>query len=118
MGHAIIDAGADIIVGHHPHVLQGIEEYKNKLIFYSLGNLLFDQKGQGTDESAVVSVTIRDKRIASFRVLPIDRRKTYLPRLAAGEEKERIQNNILKFSNSLNALGHDPLLEKTVFGED
>lgn len=43
MGHALIDAGADLIVAHHPHVLQGIELYEDKLIFYSLGNFLFPQ---------------------------------------------------------------------------
>ncbi|MFA5392293.1 MAG: CapA family protein [Candidatus Paceibacterota bacterium] len=40
--HQLIEAGADLIVGHHPHVVQGIEEYQNKLIFYSLGNFVFD----------------------------------------------------------------------------
>ena len=41
MGHAFIDAGADAVVGHHPHVVQGIERYKGKLIAYSLGNFAF-----------------------------------------------------------------------------
>lgn len=43
LAHQMIDAGADIIIGHHPHVVQGIEVYKNKPIFYSLGNFVFDQ---------------------------------------------------------------------------
>jgi poly-gamma-glutamate synthesis protein (capsule biosynthesis protein) len=43
LAHQIIDAGADIIIGHHPHVVQGMEIYKNKPIFYSLGNFVFDQ---------------------------------------------------------------------------
>lgn len=43
LAHKIIDAGADLIVGSHPHVVQEIEEYKGKLIFYSLGNFVFDQ---------------------------------------------------------------------------
>lgn len=41
--HQFIDAGADIIIGHHPHVVQNYEEYKGKFIFYSLGNFVFDQ---------------------------------------------------------------------------
>lgn len=40
---ALIDAGVDLIIGHHPHVVQDIEVYKNKLIVYSLGNFIFDQ---------------------------------------------------------------------------
>ena len=42
VAHAVIDAGADIILGHHPHLLKGIEIYKGKPIFYSMGNFIFD----------------------------------------------------------------------------
>jgi poly-gamma-glutamate synthesis protein (capsule biosynthesis protein) len=41
MGHALINAGADLVVGHHPHVLQPIEKYRGKYIAYSLGNFVF-----------------------------------------------------------------------------
>jgi poly-gamma-glutamate synthesis protein (capsule biosynthesis protein) len=41
--HAAIDAGADMVIGHHPHVTQTVEKYKEKFIFYSLGNFIFDQ---------------------------------------------------------------------------
>lgn len=41
--HAFIDAGADLVLGTHPHVIQPIEMYKDKMIFYSLGNFIFDQ---------------------------------------------------------------------------
>ena len=47
VGHALIDAGADVIVGHHPHSLQEVEVYKGKPIFYSLGNFVFHHN-QGT----------------------------------------------------------------------
>ncbi len=43
LAHKLIDAGADIIIGHHPHVVQGMEIYKKRPIFYSLGNFIFDQ---------------------------------------------------------------------------
>ena len=43
LAHELIDAGVDLIVGHHPHVVQDIELYKGRLVFYSLGNLVFDQ---------------------------------------------------------------------------
>ena len=43
IAHQLIDAGADAIVGHHPHVVQEVETYKGKPIFYSLGNFVFDQ---------------------------------------------------------------------------
>ena len=41
--HAFIDAGADLVIGAHPHVVQNVEEYKGRAIFYSLGNFMFDQ---------------------------------------------------------------------------
>ena len=43
LGRALIDGGADLIIGHHPHIIQGFERYGNGLIAYSLGNFIFDQ---------------------------------------------------------------------------
>ncbi|MBW2992959.1 CapA family protein [Candidatus Woesearchaeota archaeon] len=57
LARLMIDNGADIIAGHHPHVLQLIEKYKNGLIIYSLGNLVFDQYShQGVKDSMIVKV--------------------------------------------------------------
>jgi len=47
----LIDAGVDLVIGHHPHVIQGIEKYKGKYILYSLGNFLFDQHADDGKES-------------------------------------------------------------------
>lgn len=43
IAHALVDRGVDLVVGHHPHVVQDVEFYKGKLIVYSLGNFIFDQ---------------------------------------------------------------------------
>jgi poly-gamma-glutamate synthesis protein (capsule biosynthesis protein) len=51
---AAIDLGADMVIGHHPHVLEPLEIYKGKYIFYSLGNFVFDQPWPDTKESALV----------------------------------------------------------------
>ncbi len=45
IAHAVIDAGADLVLGHHPHILKGIEVYGGKVIFYSLGNFAMDTAG-------------------------------------------------------------------------
>lgn len=69
--HALIDAGADVIVGHHPHVTQEIEEYKGKLIFYSLGNFVFDQYfSKDVQESYALGMTIHEEEIA-FTIFPL-----------------------------------------------
>lgn len=56
LAHNLIDAGADVIIGHHPHVVQPVEVYKNGLIFYSLGNFISDQLGQQTKEGFAVGL--------------------------------------------------------------
>ena len=54
VGHALIDAGADVIIGHHPHSLQEIEIYEDAPIFYSLGNFVFHQNKGPVQETAVI----------------------------------------------------------------
>ena len=59
-----IEAGADLIVGHHPHIIQKNEKYKNGYIFYSLGNFIFDQSfSEETMRGQILEVLIKDKKI-------------------------------------------------------
>lgn len=56
-----IDYGADIVIGNHPHVIQGYEEYNGKRIFYSLGNFIWDREGQMSESTSLgVCVDIKD----------------------------------------------------------
>lgn len=59
LARQLIDAGANAIVGHHPHVLQPIEIYGSGVILYSLGNLVFDMRAQPTRETALVKIGFR-----------------------------------------------------------
>ena len=63
-----IDAGADLVIGSHPHVLQGIEYYKGKPIFYSLGNFVF---GQSIDKTVAVKVQVSSDGTVSYGLLPV-----------------------------------------------
>jgi poly-gamma-glutamate synthesis protein (capsule biosynthesis protein) len=56
--HAAIDAGADLVIGHHPHVLQGFETYKDRLIAYSLGDLVFDHYAIETGQTVLVDAVL------------------------------------------------------------
>ncbi len=58
--HKFIDAGADMVIGHHPHTLQGVENYRGKYIFYSIGNFAFGGKST-TDEVNRVSIIVRPR---------------------------------------------------------
>jgi poly-gamma-glutamate capsule biosynthesis protein CapA/YwtB (metallophosphatase superfamily) len=70
LAHQMIDAGADLIVGSHPHVVQPLENYHDRWIAYSLGNFIFDQQNPATHRGLMLQVTVREKQIAE--VLPID----------------------------------------------
>jgi poly-gamma-glutamate synthesis protein (capsule biosynthesis protein) len=76
LAHACLDAGADLVIGAHPHVLQGVEYYKGKLIAYSLGNFLFTSNGRTT---AILQTTFRDGRLVKAVLLPC-RIRDYRPR--------------------------------------
>jgi len=58
IAHAAVDSGADIVVGHHPHVLQGVETYKGKVICYSLGNFIFDEEFFYSGETIIIRAKI------------------------------------------------------------
>ena len=71
LAHQIIEAGADLIIGHHPHVVQNIEKYQGKLIFYSLGNFIFDQYfSPDTQQGLVVGLEIYPKNLV-YRLFPL-----------------------------------------------
>jgi len=70
--HAAIDAGATLVIGHHPHVVQPEEKYKGGLIFYSLGNLVFDQyQREATQHGEIVQVSFLGRGILATHVMPV-----------------------------------------------
>ncbi len=71
LAHQLIEAGADLIIGHHPHVVQNIEKYQGKLIFYSLGNFIFDQYfSSDTQQGLAVGLEIYPKNLV-YRLFPL-----------------------------------------------
>lgn len=68
--HALIDAGADILVCHHSHTLQRIEIYKGKYIYYSIGNFIFDQQAPVNSRTCMVTVSVTASG-AHVETLPI-----------------------------------------------
>ncbi len=75
LAHQVIDAGADLIIGHHPHVLQGVELYKGKAVFYSLGNFIFGGNSRTYELSALAAVDIHrlgEELLIKPRLVPIE----------------------------------------------
>lgn len=72
MAHLAIDSGADAVIGHHPHWVQEIETYKGKPIYYSLGNLVFDQMwSEATQKGLVVKLTYFGQNLIKQEQFPI-----------------------------------------------
>ena len=70
--HAAIDAGARLVIGHHPHVIQPEENYRGGQIFYSLGNFIFDQyQREATQHGEMVEISFLGRQVLSTRVLPV-----------------------------------------------
>jgi poly-gamma-glutamate synthesis protein (capsule biosynthesis protein) len=69
VGHKLIDSGADVVIGHHPHVVQPIEIYNGRAIFYSLGNFIFDQIAKETKIGVAVGTVYREGQM-SFYLFP------------------------------------------------
>lgn len=71
LAYALIDAGADAIIGHHPHVVQNIDVYRNAPIFYSLGNFIFDQYwNDDVREGLAVSLSFTDDKVR-YELIPV-----------------------------------------------
>lgn len=108
-GRMCIDMGADLVLGHHPHVLQGVEEYQGKYIVYSLANFCFGANRNPADKDTMIvqqTFTFVDgikQNETEFRVIPcsvssVSNRNDYRPTPASGEAARRILNRINEYS--------------------
>lgn len=109
LGRKCIDWGADLVLGHHPHVLQGIEEYQGKYIVYSLGNFCFGANRNPNDKDCIIfqqTFTFRDgvlqddteARIIPCSVSSVSNRNDYRPTPAEGEDAQRIIERMNEYS--------------------
>jgi len=72
LAHSLVDSGADIIHGHHPHVWQEYEIYQDKPIFYSFGNFIFDQNwSKATSETNIIKLTLGKNSIRNIEKYPV-----------------------------------------------
>ncbi len=112
IGHALIDAGADLVIGHHPHVLQGIETYHGKKIIYSLGNFCFGGNSNPSDKDTMIyqqTFTIRDGEVLKdddVNIIPCRVSSTtdyndYQPTPLEGDEAQRVLDRIAEYSYGL-----------------
>ncbi|HWE64672.1 MAG TPA: CapA family protein [Chloroflexota bacterium] len=97
LAHALVEAGADIICGHHSHSLHPIELYQGVPIFYSLGNFLFEGARPFMEpESMIVTITLDRRPTAVLTPLLID--ELGLPRLARGDDATLVLEKLQRLS--------------------
>lgn len=98
LGHMVIDSGADLVLAEHPHVIQGLEIYKEKLIAYSLGDFVFDHFSRKTGEAFILELTINSKGLSEAKITPVYLTPQGQPEVATGQDAQIILNRLEKIS--------------------
>lgn len=110
LGRKCIDWGADLVVGCHPHVLQGVDSYNGKYILYSLGNFCFGGNRNPKDKNTMIAqatFTLEDGKVtgeAELTLIPctlssVSNRNDYCPTIAEGDKKISIIQKLNEYSN-------------------
>ena len=118
LGRKCIDWGADLVIGHHPHVLQGIDQYKGKYIIYSLGNFCFGANRNPKDKDTMIfqqtftlkpsgdtaeskgrfTVVPGEAKIIPCSISSITSRNNFQPTPLSGENAKRVIGRINEYS--------------------
>lgn len=109
LGRKCIDMGADLVIGHHPHVLQGVEEYNGKFIIYSLANFCFGANRNPADKDTMIfqqtftfvdGVKQEDQQVQIIpcSISSVQERNNFQPTPAQGEEASRIIGRVNTYS--------------------
>ena len=112
LAHFSIDSGADLVIGHHPHVLEGIENYKGSYIAYSLGNFCYGGSKYVKDKDTIIfqqKLVFNSKKQLiekSINIIPcsissVNYRNNYQPVILNGADKKRVENRIKTYSKKL-----------------
>ena len=112
LAHLAIDEGADLVIGHHPHVLEGVEKYKGKYIAYSLGNFCFGGNSNPEDTDSMIvqqTFTIKNGKLtksSKLKIIPCSITSSsgyndYCPAPLTGSEKKRVLKKVEKYSEGL-----------------
>jgi poly-gamma-glutamate capsule biosynthesis protein CapA/YwtB (metallophosphatase superfamily) len=111
LGRAAVDAGADLVLGHHPHVLQGIEAYRGRNIVYSLGNFVFGGHSHPGDMDSMIyqqrfersqgGIVPGETRLVPVRISGTTPQNDYRPVVLEGEEASRVLARLETLSASV-----------------
>jgi len=109
LAYELVDRGVDLILGHHPHVVQGIEAYKGKIIAYSMGNFMFSPGSPKGRQSIILNINVDSNEIVGVKIYPV-----YIdgirPVIISGEQGEAWLKEVAQRSQSLNT-AFEPVFE-------
>jgi len=104
LAHAAIESGAMAVIGHHPHILQGIERYRDGIILYSLGNFSFGSYSKDATRSAIALISFQNKLWHSLKLIPINVQNSevvFQPRPLSGAEADEVVHQLQNLSQTL-----------------
>ena len=99
--HMCVDNGADIVVTAHSHCLGGMEIYKDKPIFHSLGDFVMDGNSFRRRQSAVLRLEIEDRQVKAWKIIPAEINVNYLTSCPDALTEAKMKNNFEKVTNNL-----------------
>ena len=110
MAHYMIDNGVDLVLGSHPHVLQGIEKYRGRYILYSMGNFCFGGNTDPADKDSMIfqqTFTFVNGELQqddNIKIIPasvsgVSWCNNYQPVVLEGAEKQRVMEKIMRYSS-------------------
>ena len=101
--HDLVDAGADVVLGNHPHSMQGVEFYHGSLIAYAQGNCVFCQVYDGTHESYLLNFDITEEGVSNVVATPLYLSDDYgIPDFATGEQAQQQLETLRDISDGRN----------------
>ena len=103
LAHDLIDSGVDLILGHHSHMIQGIEKYKLGVIVYSLGNFVFDFWQNKFRETIIFKCKMVKGGIDSYEIIPVKISKLYKPIIVTGSDVYKYQKKFDKISKKISS---------------
>lgn len=106
--HLLVDSGIDVILGHHPHVLQPVERYKHGLIFYSLGNFISDYWIASCKQSVIIELNINSG--IDYKAIPVIISENYAPVLSKGSDMD--EESLFRMENFMDDETYNATLYK------
>ncbi len=95
LAHELVDSGVNLIIGHHPHVLQAVESYRGAVIAYSLGNFIFDiARSHQTKEGLILKCSLSRSQISDVELIPVTINRHFQPEIVDGSQADHIRNRL------------------------